>query len=90
MASPVLPMVALTITAYANDWYNTGDVFNVKPLLFGGVATIFLELFSAVPGMQPVATMLGWSALLGYVLAGGGGAGTPVANLNSIASGKGK
>jgi hypothetical protein len=87
MAGPVAPMLALTVTAYANDWYNTGDPLNVRPLLYGGIATLILELFAAAPGMAPVATGIGWVAFAGYLLAGGAGAGTPIGNLTKITGG---
>lgn len=68
MAGPVTPMLALSGVAYANNWYNTGNPLDVKPLLFGGIALLFLELFAAVPGMEPVATALGWTAFAGMMI----------------------
>jgi hypothetical protein len=68
MSGPAAPMLALGIVSYGNNWYNTGSVTDVKPLLFAGIATIFLEGFAAIPGMTPVATALGWAALLGFIL----------------------
>jgi hypothetical protein len=66
--TPVTPMLALTGISYANNWYNTGNALDVKPLLYGGIATLFLELFAAIPGMEPVATAIGWLALFGMSL----------------------
>lgn len=65
-------MLILTGAAYANDVYASDwkDWTNIKPLLYGGVATLFLELIAAIPSMEPVAGALGWAALLGYLLAG--------------------
>jgi len=68
VAGPVTPMLALSGVAYANNWYNTGNPLDVKPLLFGGIALLFLELFAAVPGMEPVATALGWTAFAGMMI----------------------
>lgn len=68
MASPVAPMVALGVTSYANNWYNTGNATDVKPLLFAGIGALFLELFAAIPGAEPVATALGWLAFVGFIL----------------------
>jgi hypothetical protein len=68
VSSPVTPMLALSVTAYANNWYNTGNALDVKPLIFGGIATLFLELFAAIPGMEPTATLLGWTAFAGMFL----------------------
>lgn len=78
-------MLALSLTAYVNDWYNGGSPANVKPLLYGGVATVVLEMLAVVS--PRVATAIGYSALLGYLLAGGAGAGTPIANLQKIGKG---
>jgi hypothetical protein len=92
VAGPVTPMLALAGTAYANNAYNASfapsSLIDVKPLLFGGIAAVLLELFAAVPGMAPVATGIGWVALIGYLLAGGAGAGTPAGNLSKITGGK--
>lgn len=72
MSGPVTPMLALAGTAYANNVYNHGfapsAVADVKPLLFGGIALLFLELLAAVPGAEPVATALGWLAFAGMAI----------------------
>lgn len=68
MASPVAPMLVLTGVSYANNWYNTGNVTDVKPLLFGGIATALLAGFGAIPGMEKTATAIGWLALTGFLL----------------------
>lgn len=65
---PVAPMVALSVTAYANNWYNTKNVADIKPLLYGGIALLFLELFAAIPGMEPTATLLGWTAFIATLI----------------------
>jgi hypothetical protein len=69
MASPVAPMLALTGISYANNWYNTGNALDVKPLLFGGVATAILAGFGAIPGAEKIATAIAWLALTGFFLA---------------------
>jgi len=68
MASPVTPMVALGVTSYVNNWYNTGNAADVKPLLFAGTGALILELFAAIPGMEPVAAALGWLAFTGFLI----------------------
>lgn len=68
MASPVAPLLALTGISYANNWYNTGNALDVKPLLFGGIATVLLAGFGAIPGMDKTATAIGWLALTGFFL----------------------
>lgn len=68
MASPVTPMLLLGGVSYANNWYNTGNAADVKPLLFAGIGALFLELFAAIPGAEPVATLLGWTAFVGMTL----------------------
>lgn len=68
MAGPITPMLILGGVSYANNWYNTGSVTDVKPLLFAGVAGLLLELVAAVPGAEPVATAIGWLAVVGFFL----------------------
>jgi len=68
MSSPIAPMVALGVTSYANNWYNTGNALDVKPLLFAGVAGLLLELFGAIPGAEPVATSIGWLGFVGFLI----------------------
>jgi hypothetical protein len=61
-------MIALGVTSYANNWYNTGSVTDVKPLLFAGIGALLLEGFASLPGMGPAATLLGWTAFVGMLL----------------------
>lgn len=68
MANPVTPMIALGVVSYGNNWYNTGNAADVKPLLFAGIAAILLEGFAAIPGMAPTATLLGWTAFVGMLI----------------------
>lgn len=68
MASPVAPMLVLTGVSYANNWYNTGNALDVKPLLFGGIATALLAGFAAIPGADKTATAIAWLALTGFFL----------------------
>jgi len=68
-SSPATPMVALGVVSYANNWYNTGNATDVKPLLFAGVAAVLLSGAGAIPGAEPVATLLGWTAFVGFLLA---------------------
>ncbi len=89
MASPVTPMLALAGVSYANNWYNTGNPADVKPLLYGGIGLLFLELFSAIPGMEPVATAIGWTAFVGMCISPVQKP-SPAQNLLSITQGKGK
>jgi hypothetical protein len=60
-------MVALGVASYANNWYNTKNVTDVKPLLFAGLAALFLEAFSAAIG-EEAATMLGWTAFVAMMI----------------------
>lgn len=82
-------MLAVTVTAYANDWYNGDGVTHIQPLVAGGIATLILGGIGAIPQMNGLATGIGWAAFLGYLLAGGAGKGTPVGNLVKISQGKG-
>jgi hypothetical protein len=65
---PLTPVIALGIVSYANQWYNTKNVTDVKPLLFAGIAGLLLEAFAAIPGMAPAATALGWTAFIGMLI----------------------
>jgi hypothetical protein len=66
--NPVTPMLVLGLVSYGNNWYNTGNVLDIKPLLFAGVSAILLGAFGAIPGMAPTATLLGWTAVVGMIL----------------------
>lgn len=69
MSSPITPMVALGVTSYVNNWYNTKDAADIKPLVFAGVAGLVLTAFGAIPGFQDTATLLGWTAFIGFLIA---------------------
>lgn len=66
--NPVVPMVALGAVSYANNWYNTGNIADVKPLLFAGIGALLLEGFATIPGNAPTATFLGWVAFIGMLI----------------------
>lgn len=68
MAGPAAPMLAMGLTSYANNWYNTKNALDIKPLVYSGVALLLLEAFAAIPGMQKPATMIGWLAFIGMTL----------------------
>jgi hypothetical protein len=72
-SSPVTPMIALGVTSYANNWYNTGNALDLKPLLFSGIAAVLLAGAAEIPGAAPVATAIGWLAFIGFLI-------TPVQN----------
>ena len=65
---PITPILALSGVAYANNWYNTKNPLDVKPLLFGALAGLILELIAAIPGAEPAATALGWTAFIGMLI----------------------
>jgi hypothetical protein len=85
---PLTPIVVLGVVSYGNQWYNTGNAADVKPLLFAGVAGLLLEGFAAIPGMEPVATLIGWTAVIGMMISPVQKP-SPVQNLLKITSGKG-
>jgi hypothetical protein len=85
--SPIAPVVALGVTSYANNWYNTGNATDIKPLLFAGIAGVLLELAAAIPGAEPVATRIGWIAFIGFLLSPVQNP-SPVQNLLKISGGK--
>ena len=68
MPGVLTPVVALGVVSYANNWYNTGSITDVKPLLFAGLAGLLLEGFAAIPGMEGTATLLGWTAFIGMLI----------------------
>ena len=68
MSSPVTPMIALGVTSYANNWYNTGNATDVKPLVFAGIGAVLLSGFAQIPGMEPTAALLGWLAFTGMLI----------------------
>jgi hypothetical protein len=68
MSGPLAPVLALSGVAYANNWYNTKNAADVKPLLFGALAGLILELIAAIPGAEPAATALGWTAFVGMLI----------------------
>lgn len=68
MSNAVTPMVALGVVSYANNWYNTKNAADVKPLLFAGVAALFLTAFAAIPGNERTASLLGWTAFIGMMI----------------------
>ncbi len=66
--SVLTPVIALGVVSYGNNWYNTGNATDVKPLLFAGIAGLLLEAFAAIPGMTSTATLLGWTAFVGMLI----------------------
>jgi len=66
--NPIVPMLVLGGVSYANNWYNTGNVADVKPLLFAGIAALLLEAVAAIPGASGPATLLGWTAVVGMLI----------------------
>jgi hypothetical protein len=68
MMSPIAPMVALGVVSYANNWYNTKDATDIKPLVFAGVSALVLEGFGAIPGFESTATLLGWTAFIAFLI----------------------
>jgi len=87
MADPIVPVIALGVVSYANNWYNTGSVTDVKPLLFAGVAGVLLEGFAAL-GFDKAATAIGWLAFAGMLL-GPAQKPSPVDNLLTITGSNG-
>ena len=68
MSGPLTPVLTLGVISYANNWYNTGNAADVKPLVFAGIAGLLLEGFAHIPGMEPAATAIGWLAVIGMFL----------------------
>lgn len=87
MANPVTPMIALGGISYANNWYNTTKVTDVKPLLFAGIAALILEGIAAIPGLDRTATAIGWLAVVGMMISPVQNP-SPAQNLIKITGGK--
>jgi hypothetical protein len=87
MSSPITPMLALGVTSYANNWYNTGNAADIKPLLFAGIAGLLLEAVAAIPNASAVATGIGWLAFAGFLI-GPIQNPSPTQNLLKITGGK--
>ena len=80
-------MLVLGGISYVNNWYNTKNAVDIKPLLFAGIGALLLELLAAVPGMAPVATALGWTAVVGMLISPVQNP-SPAQNLLKITGGK--
>lgn len=87
MSQVLAPAITLGVISYANNWYNTGNPANVKPLVFAGIAGLILEGFARIPGMEPTAAAIGWLAVLGLLLSPVQKP-SPVQNLLKITGGK--
>lgn len=87
MSGPITPMIALGVTSYANNWYNTQSVTDVKPLLFAGLGAIILSGFGAISGFEGAATMLGWTAFVAMLISPVQNP-SPVQNLLKLTGGK--
>lgn len=91
--TPVAPMIALGLVSYGNNVYNNqfsaSSIVDVKPLLFAGLSAVILEAFAAIPGMEPAATLLGWTAFVGMMISPVQNP-SPAQNLVSIGTSAGK
>jgi hypothetical protein len=89
MSNAITPMIALGVTSYANNWYNTGSFTDVKPLLFAGIGALLLEGLASIPDMKTPAIAIGWLAFVGFILSPVQKP-SPIDNLLNISKGKGK
>lgn len=80
-------MLVLGGISYGNNWYNTGNPLDVKPLVFAGIGALLLSGFAQIPGMQPVATAIGWTAVVGMFLSSVQKP-SPIQNLTKITGSK--
>lgn len=87
MSGPVTPILILTGVSFANNWYNTKSA-DLKIPLAGAVAAALASFAANIPDFEPVVTGIAWVALVGYLIAEGAGASSPVSNLSKIAGGK--
>jgi multisubunit Na+/H+ antiporter MnhG subunit len=86
MASGVIvPVLATTGVAFANDWYNRGTP-DLKIPVAGAIAALLGTAFSQVPGLAPVMTSVGWLAFVAVLIAPVQSP-PPIANLSKITGG---
>jgi len=85
--TPLTPAITLGVISYGNNWYNTGNAKDVKPLLFAGIAGLLLEALGAIPGMEPTAVLIGWTAVVGMLISPVQNP-SPAQNLLKITGGK--
>ena len=67
MNNYLTPMLLVTGTSFANNWYNTGSV-DLKILLEGGIATGILALVNNIPGASGVTAGIAWIAFVAVMI----------------------
>jgi hypothetical protein len=86
MASGVIvPVLATTGVAFANDWYNTKSL-DLKIPVAGAIAAAIGAGISQVPGLAPVMTAIGWLSFVAVLIAPVQTP-SPAANLSKIIGG---
>jgi hypothetical protein len=66
--SVITPVLITTGVAFANNFYNTGAV-DLKIPVAGAIAALIGSAISAVPGLAPVMTGIGWLAFVAILIA---------------------
>lgn len=66
--SVITPVLAITGTAFANSWYNTGKP-DLKIPVAGALAAAVGSGISQVPGLAPVITAVAWVAFVAVLIA---------------------
>ena len=64
----IVPVLATTGVAFANNWYNTQSV-DLKIPVAGAIAAVVGSGISQVPGLAPVMTAIGWLAFVAVLIA---------------------
>lgn len=82
MAGVITPVLVTTALAFGNDWYNSGSA-DLKIPVAGAIAAALGAGISAIPGLAPVMTAIGWLAFVGVLIAPVQNP-TPAANLSKI------
>jgi hypothetical protein len=77
------PMLTVTAVSFANQWLGNGNL-DLKILVAGGVATLFLAGIEEIPGAQPLAVGIAWIAFLTLMFTRLNGKPSPVDNLQKI------
>lgn len=67
-AGVITPVLVTTGVAFANAWYNTRSP-DLKIPVAGAIAAAIGSAISAVPGLAPVMTAIGWLAFVAVLIA---------------------
>ena len=83
----IVPVMATTGVAFANNWYNhPSSPPDLKIPVAGALAAVLGAGFSQVPGLAPVMTAIGWLSFVAVLIAPVQTP-SPITNLSKITGG---